>query len=233
MWGNPFDAEHAHLLAGPIPTRVGEPPWPSRACLRTRAYPHACGGTGPVSTCPTLCPGLSPRVWGNPHDRGEAHRMTGPIPTRVGEPGRMDLIRKSIRAYPHACGGPICGAKRLRPARGLSPRVWGNRARYPARHFPAGPIPTRVGEPRMAGVLLSFHWAYPHACGGTCRRRAFRMPAWAYPHACGGTSEWGIRSRARSGLSPRVWGNLNERRELSGCRGPIPTRVGEPPASRR
>ena len=53
--------------------------------------------------------------------------------------------------YPRVCGGTFYLARISRYARGLSPRVRGNRkCQIPARPLPRS-IPACAGEPRMTG----------------------------------------------------------------------------------
>ena len=113
-------------------------------------------------------------------------------------------------------------------ARGLSPRVRGNRppaSRWtrpsrsiPARagNLPTGPhrclsyrsIPARAGEPRLSLLPLLFQRVYPRACGGTaCCRNLLSMHV---------------------GLSPRVRGNLRQGRQQGQGSRSIPARAGEP-----
>ena len=54
------------------------------------------------------------------------------------------------------------------------------------------------------------------------------MPSWVYPRACGGTSSITCRSAGRSGLSPRLRGNLRTARYTSPRHRSIPAPAGEP-----
>ena len=106
------------------------------------------------------------------------------------------------------CGGTPRGGTVPSPARGLSPRVRGNRVPSPVQWKRTGSIPACAGEPRLA---------LPPA-------RARRV----YPRVCGGTTPSRSPSPDSTGLSPRVRGNqlLHHHRALSG--GSIPACAGEP-----
>ena len=73
------------------------------------------------------------------------------------------------------------------PPSGLSPRVRGNRARYPATPSLCRSIPACAGEPAVGYPGRLTQWVYPRVCGGTNLRSAVLLL---------------IR-----GLSPRVRGN--------------------------
>ena len=74
------------MRAGSIPTRVGEPHFPSLTALICWVYPHSRGGTLKIAGCKLTVKGLSPLAWGNPTRTDDAKRFIGSIPTRVGEP---------------------------------------------------------------------------------------------------------------------------------------------------
>ena len=93
-------------------------------------------------------------------------------------------------------------------ARGLPPRVRGNRVGRVNARSRRGSIPARAGEP-SAGPS--------------------RSPAsGVYPRACGGTASTATQIQGDVGLSPRVRGNLNHARRIGERQGSIPARAGEP-----
>ena len=94
------------------------------------------------------------------------------------------------------------------PAKGLSPRVRGNRARKTADGPCEGSIPARAGEP---------WWSDPGSAG-----------ARVYPRACGGTDAPTSPGTPITGLSPRVRGNPVGTVRRPFDRGSIPARAGEP-----
>ena len=93
------------MRAGSIPTRVGEPHFPSLTALICWVYPHSRGGTLKIAGCKLTVKGLSPLAWGNRarHERGG--RRGGSIPTRVGEPRCSAEKRSPSWVYPHSRGG--------------------------------------------------------------------------------------------------------------------------------
>ena len=91
---------------------------------------------------------------------------------------------------------------------GLSPRVWGNRKRQLTPKPAARPIPTCVGQPPEGKPRSTTIKAYPHVCGATS-------------HGCN-------EHHGRKGLSPRVWGNLDDANPFGYSKRPIPTCVGQP-----
>ena len=126
LWGNPARARRAVDREGSIPTPVGEPAAGRGGRRHTRVYPHACGGTPEGNVHVFLTSGLSPRLWGNPRERGPATATPGSIPTPVGEPCWSWITASGKRVYPHACGGTGYDNRVVPAVRGLSPRLWGN-----------------------------------------------------------------------------------------------------------
>ena len=110
--------------------------------------------------------------------------------------------------YPRVCGGT-----NLRPDSpalnwGLSPRVRGN---LPTDQHPLGcigSIPACAGEPSPGNEAGRFSEVYPRVCGGTALVSLILGIA--------------------QGLSPRVRGNLGERRLRIRQTGSIPACAGEP-----
>ncbi len=94
------------------------------------------------------------------------------------------------------------------PISGLSPRVRGNRPKWPINAIRGGSIPACAGEPVASGNLRGSHGVYPRVCGGTMKM----LPVLA----------------SASGLSPRVRGNPRDGLFLQGAQGSIPACAGEP-----
>ncbi len=110
--------------------------------------------------------------------------------------------------YPRVCGGTALLLGGAFIAMGLSPRVRGNLQQVrPGRSW-ARSIPACAGEPLDMNTAASAHRVYPRVCGGTMDEE-FRT-AW------------------KTGLSPRVRGNLSGRRGLADQPGSIPACAGEP-----
>ena len=98
------------------------------------------------------CPGLSPRVRGNPNTEYRISIVVGSIPACAGEPGVKGQELVGIRVYPRVCGGTAGGVFAAAPAGGLSPRVRGNRLALMPGHDDVGSIPACAGEPGGAAT---------------------------------------------------------------------------------
>ena len=112
--------------------------------------------------------------------------------------------------YPRACGGTCKSAWSSNVVMGLSPRLRGNRTFAAAAASLWGSIPALAGEP-----LPPLH---------------HRPPDPVYPRACGGTNRIIAANCARSGLSPRLRGNLLLLPRYGLATGSIPALAGEPVA---
>ena len=64
MWGQGCSPAASIILAGIIPTRVGTSLELKEPELRYEDHPHACGDKRSVLQLKPVCPGSSPRVWG-------------------------------------------------------------------------------------------------------------------------------------------------------------------------
>ena len=152
--------------------------------------------------------GLSPRVRGNPKDKGFPIYCGRSIPACAGEPEPQHSEREPIRVYPRVCGGTASASARASSDPGLSPRVRGNRASVSRIALVTRSIPACAGEP----IALPSHRHTPPV----------------YPRVCGGTGE-GIHIQWRDyGLSPRVRGNHCSGIPGSTCCRSIPACAGEP-----
>ena len=173
-----------------------------------------------------LLDGLSPRVRGNPYPPGHVARQKRSIPARAGElPHRPNAPCPKV--YPRACGGT--GHSTPRRARGLSPRVRGNRRTSPwtvqREVYPRA----CGGTVHMRNYPYDVDKVYPRACGGTTSLGLAVAITRVYPRACGGTVRVRVVHHAVQGLSPRVRGNRHCRRStIRPNAGSIPARAGEP-----
>ncbi len=131
----------------PIPAGAGEPHPAAPGPRDSRAYPRGCGGTFTGRRINEKVRGLSPRVRGNRRGSGRQPAGPGPIPAGAGEPGIGQLRRAGVGAYPRGCGGTLPNSGARRTARGLSPRVRGNRTWPVVPPGISGPIPAGAGEP--------------------------------------------------------------------------------------
>ena len=194
--------------SGSIPACAGEPGPAGRRTHICGVYPRVCGGT--ARTVPTTgnAMGLSPRVRGNlplPPLPPAAGRS---IPACAGEPPMASPSSCRSRVYPRVCGGtPSFRAFRWRRC-GLSPRVRGNQATVSPNPLPARSIPACAGEPGKATVFKAMDPVYPRVCGGT-------QPS-------------NRNGPGRTGLSPRVRGNLDVKTPDQMRGGSIPACAGEP-----
>ena len=185
--GNPWRPIPPHPNDRSIPACAGEPTRYRHPMIYREVYPRVCGGTagGPLKT--GRAGGLSPRVRGNLDHIVSGGKTIRSIPACAGEPVASSAKRRFAGVYPRVCGGTLEELRMPRPARGLSPRVRGNRPYLRGRRDADRSIPACAGEP---GRIL-----VPDAAGGV------------YPRVCGGTDGDAGDGVAGQGLSPRVRGN--------------------------
>ena len=107
------------------------------------------------------------------------------------------------------CGGTLRTCYLYPVGDGLSPRVRGNQSYEPASEQGGRSIPACAGEPGRATERLHTSRVYPRVCGGT------------------GSSWWSMSWIV--GLSPRVRGNLAQRKQDPLYWRSIPACAGEPP----
>ena len=194
-----------------IPACAGEPPPSSATQHHPEVYPRVCGGAAASMPLRRDSNGLSPRVRGS-HISIRRHRSTHrSIPACAGEPRRGRDRRAATWVYPRVCGG----ATRTRlvgwPGPGLSPRVRGSLLTPVEASSSLRSIPACAGEPmRLFGSL-----------GG----------AWVYPRVCGGAPPASSVGIVEMGLSPRVRGSRDERRDSIDDPRSIPACAGEPESS--
>ena len=208
MRGNPAYLRGDLPSTTSIPAYAGEPKISVSNKKSIRVYPRVCGGTparvypGPFSI------GLSPRMRGNPGRVCDSLVGQRSIPAYAGEPVHEYLRRSQHQVYPRVCGGTGVACRSGGMARGLSPRMRGNRCCRLSYISAWGSIPAYAGEPRQRQIYLHQSEVYPRVCGGT-------EPCLLFAHvACG--------------LSPRMRGN-RPIRILSNIRlRSIPAYAGEP-----
>ena len=115
-----------------------------------------------------------------------------------------------------------------RVAKGLSPRVRGNRSHSGAGRTATRSIPACAGEPTSGVILSSVARVYPRVCGEPQPGPTSPSPHRVYPRVCGGTSSSPSTSSTQNGLSPRVRGNRRGRPRCTVRTGSIPACAGEP-----
>ena len=210
--GNRGAHRGAPLVRGSIPACAGEPQECQSQAYIPPVYPRVCGGTPRRQPLRQAESGLSPRVRGNPTTGAVSSAEAGSIPACAGEPRLGHDVHRHLGVYPRVCGGtqwrPNDNTRRM----GLSPRVRGNRCDSQLETLEKRSIPACAGEPDTPD--------------------GWEQPARVYPRVCGGTMVPSSPGPARSGLSPRVRGNLNRPRVSHDCRGSIPACAGEPQLSR-
>ena len=132
----------------------------------------------------------------------------GSIPACAGEPRLTAQRPRKALVYPRVCGGTSRDWRRRKCPAGLSPRVRGNLANWPAGDYVRRSIPACAGEPSIPAALPPGREVYPRVCGGTQLR--------------------GGRLGQSIGLSPRVRGNRHLRSPLMNAERSIPACAGEP-----
>ena len=198
----------ASCSRGSIPACAGEPRSSMATSPGWQVYPRVCGGTHVNRAGFHICQGLSPRVRGNLCYGLPCLAYKGSIPACAGEPKTKGGASWTAGVYPRVCGGTMCLYGNLQANQGLSPRVRGNRDRLAGEKVGAGSIPACAGEPPSQRPPTGAPQVYPRVCGGT-------HPAVKVIFA-------------KSGLSPRVRGNLFALRWWAGHGRSIPACAGEP-----
>ena len=165
--GNPLRPAVRLPAPGSIPACAGEPAASSPTPCSSRVYPRVCGGTTRAAAAADPSSGLSPRVRGNPDDRGPDPIGRGSIPACAGEPIPPSSRPCSRGVYPRVCGGTTDTRRRGVQVQGLSPRVRGNPSQ--SRNTLSGfrSIPACAGEPRPCRRRAPGRRVYPRVCGGT------------------------------------------------------------------
>ena len=193
---------------GSIPACAGEPPTSMVSHLSSRVYPRVCGGTLSRPFLKQKSQGLSPRVRGNHADQLVHDVCLGSIPACAGEPLPGECAGRGSRVYPRVCGGTAYVEYIRELAKGLSPRVRGNRRIRRCSRLAVGSVPACAGEPDSSSLCPLRRRVYPRVCGGTDLRQC--------------APENG------QGLSPRVRGNHSTVPVPRQGRGSIPACAGEP-----
>ena len=206
--GNPTGTQIRWDDYGSIPAPAGEPVLGSEARSQTPVYPRACGGTGDLWRRSQLAEGLSPRLRGNHRIPASTHPGQRSIPAPAGEPRLPALCDYSWGVYPRACGGTPPRHRGSRRLPGLSPRLRGNPLHRERRADRRRSIPAPAGEP-LPGPGVQGH-------------------VQVYPRACGGTTLLNMGGEFRTGLSPRLRGNLLTPSLKAKYLGSIPAPAGEP-----
>ena len=208
MRGNRRPTVPAATPTRSIPACAGEPISANRTLVEAKVYPRVCGGTAAGRLQFSGGQGLSPRVRGNLRRRGRHGSSHRSIPACAGEPRSFAGGPCEWRVYPRVCGGTTGLAASICESSGLSPRVRGNHGSSAAPGTPAGSIPACAGEPVYVGKAFT--------------------PTGVYPRVCGGTQPSNRNGPGRTGLSPRVRGNLVRLAVGVGRVGSIPACAGEP-----
>ena len=191
-----------------IPACAGEPRFQIGLVIPCKVYPRVCGGTYEREIPYPPLRGLSPRVRGNLFALSGNRQACRSIPACAGEPGFHPVSEAEGMVYPRVCGGTAPGLRlRHRPC-GLSPRVRGNPPSTSRCHICTRSIPACAGEPCLTSPSRDVSEVYPRVCGGTHHRSSFVL--------------------RRSGLSPRVRGNLTANQRGPESDGSIPACAGEP-----
>ena len=155
-----------------------------------------------------LCPGLSPRMRGNPARLSISAPGSGSIPAYAGEPPGRAPVSNPRRVYPRVCGGTWLRLPGICTGVGLSPRMRGNLVPHRVFDILTRSIPAYAGEPQ--GIFC-----------GSARWKV-------YPRVCGGTPNCTPVGVCLGGLSPRMRGNPEHGARVGQDRRSIPAYAGEP-----
>ena len=147
VWGSLWAIRCRGLLAGSIPTCVGQPTAAKWWSWIDGVYPHVCGAAFFEPANSTLQDGLSPRVWGSQVFATCMAKATVSIPTCVGQPHWHSAAAHCVEVYPHVCGAALMDEMEERSLSGLSPRVWGSHTGAVGDRCNSRSIPTCVGQP--------------------------------------------------------------------------------------
>ena len=167
--GNRSPCWLAGFSDGSIPACAGEPLGLRPRTTTLRVYPRVCGGTREDRQIEPPEPGLSPRVRGNRREHRDRDNTFGSIPACAGEPPPCCPPGCPPGVYPRVCGGTIAEEGVNEQAKGLSPRVRGNRVKEGSTTECRWSIPACAGEPRPAVSVALRDGVYPRVCGGTPR----------------------------------------------------------------
>ena len=205
--GNAVNPALHTIFQGSIPALAGERPFFRHGCALRRVYPRACGGTVLSASSLPASSGLSPRLRGNGERHGRYGVEPGSIPALAGERIVASARRLVYRVYPRACGGTLFIKQRRNSQQGLSPRLRGNGVTPSSVTAKRGSIPALAGERQIRLICELADRVYPRACGGT------RAPASIFFY--------------RTGLSPRLRGNVRCLQSALLSYGSIPALAGE------
>ena len=145
--GNRSEASKGLPRRRSIPACTGEPVSSCVGRWRCWVYPRVYGGTMSSTEKAGSAQGLSPRVRGNPGKRLNPPTKTRSIPACTGEPTFTSDASIMPKVYPRVYGGTEFQAQVVDLAKGLSPRVRGNRPSTPPRAPLLRSIPACTGEP--------------------------------------------------------------------------------------
>ena len=175
----------------------------------SQVYPRVCGGTDSSARALMRRAGLSPRLRGNQRGIWPPGPLDGSIPASAGEPTFGTCKTTPYGVYPRVCGGTEVVRGEYPDGGGLSPRLRGNLNTARASRSWSRSIPASAGEPSPPAGSGAAPWVYPRVCGGTTMHQA--------------------QSLARTGLSPRLRGNLQTLVDTRVPKRSIPASAGEPP----
>ena len=174
---------------GSIPACAGEPDGGDVAPVLGGVYPRVCGGTtlAVSSMAVGSYKGLSPRVRGNPPERGRQVRSPGrrSIPACAGEPISSAHLVVLIAVYPRVCGGTRLSEIRQPAQRRSIPACAGEPLR---QNDPCGKQTTQVGVVCQRALSCLAGWDVD------TMDRQRRVQAAVRPHAehlaAGATGTW-------------------------------------------
>ena len=212
-----------------IPACAGEPSGLTPIPKPEQVYPRVCGGTQHQIPGQQMLVGLSPRVRGNPVNRGAVAMPVRSIPACAGEPpgGNRPLRRPEV--YPRVCGGTAPPtARHPRPA-GLSPRVRGNPGAAIQVVNGRRSIPACAGEPVIQWLGQGpVQGLSPRVRGNPSVPSPVIVSSGSIPACAGEPFSRNRLQHCVRGLSPRVRGNPSYCLQLWILMRSIPACAGEP-----
>ena len=148
-----------------IPTSVGRLKMMLWWGTRFSVHPHVCGEIFRAKTTDKVAVGTSPRLWGDFHIKVIKANKQRYIPTSVGRLASNTTQTTMPTVHPHVCGEIPRAEREAKPARGTSPRLWGDCKYHVLTADEWRYIPTSVGRFQAPFSTVHNRTVHPHVCG--------------------------------------------------------------------